>query len=84
MKHRERRIDEVFFLRLLAVNDEAFEQVQEFQLAAGQVVVLTDELVKGFADRFREAFQDLKVKQSFCFRPGAPGSMLKKGDWLTL
>ena len=56
MKHRERRVDEVFFLHLFTVDDEALEQVQELQLAAGQVAVLADELVKAFADRFREAF----------------------------
>ena len=62
MKHRKRRIDEVFFVDLLAVDDEALEQVQELQLATGQVTVLSDELVKSFADRFREAFQDLNAQ----------------------
>jgi hypothetical protein len=59
---RKRCVDEVFLLDLLAVDDEALEQVQELQLAAGQVVVLADELVKGFADRFREAFQDFDAQ----------------------
>ena len=62
MDDRERCVDEVFLLDLLALDDEAFEQAQELQLAAGKVRVLPDELIEGFTDRFREALQDLDAE----------------------
>jgi len=36
-----------------ALDDEALEQVQELQLTAGEVRVLPDEPIEGFADRIR-------------------------------
>jgi hypothetical protein len=62
VNHREGRVDQVFLLDLLALDDEVLQQVQEFQLAAGEVAVPPDELVKGVADRFREALQDLDAE----------------------
>jgi hypothetical protein len=47
-------LDEIALFDLFPLDDEFFEQPQEFQLAAVEVGVLGDELIKALGSRYQE------------------------------